>query len=341
MKAIQILIIVLILVCLFISLSITAISAANEIPTSTEKPEEDFKMTPLVRIRPVVDVIEKGQDGIVELYIDNSPKNEVVLHMEMHVSDACVPSGIHIYSEGVAWPPVNEIAYAPLFEIPPGTARTIVIHLKAAENAKVGKHYLLFNGLYYPGNNKKLSMPISLSFPITVKEVSKEIPPTSKLIPTSPESTSVYLHGERTSVTVGEDIVLSLSAINLITKPTMTLQLILKVPSGISVSSADFVESGAGQYTATYIVEPGKERHIGVNIKTNEPGDFTVVGRIVYYFGDDKSNAEYKTKTLPVKVRPISASAQTQTPIANTPGFEVVVAIVGLLAVAYLVGRWK
>ena len=163
-----------------------------------------------------------------------------------------------------------------------------------------------------------------------------------------PGEPSVYLHGEKTSVTVGGDILLSLSAVNLITKPTMTLQLILKVPSGMSITSTEFIESGMGQYTATYTVEPGKERHISVNIKTNQAGDFNVEGDICYYFGGDKSTAEYKKAKLPVKVNPISASTPTGTTHTPSPtetsgfeGFEVVFATAGLLAVAYLVGRKK
>ena len=160
-----------------------------------------------------------------------------------------------------------------------------------------------------------------------------------------PEEVYVYLHGDKTDVIVGEEAILSLSTVNLITKPTMTLQLILKVPSGMSISSAEFIESGAGQYTATYTVEPGKERHIGVSIKTNEPGDFTVVGTIAYYFEGDKSTAEYKNVKLPVKVNPISTQTTiktTPTPSpTKTPGFEPIFAITSLLAVAYLVRRKK
>jgi hypothetical protein len=154
---------------------------------------------------------------------------------------------------------------------------------------------------------------------------------------------SIYLHGEKTEVIVGEDIILSLSAINLITKPTLTLQLILKVPSGMSITSTEFAESGAGQYTATYTVEPGKERHIGVSIKTNQVGKFNVEGDICYYFGGDKSTAESKNVKLPVKVNPIPTPTRT-TPTPSppeTPGFDAVFAITELLVIAYIIGRKK
>jgi PKD repeat protein len=174
--------------------------------------------------------------------------------------------------------------------------------------------------------------------PTTFPEYIETPPPISK-----PGGVNVYLHGEKTDVKVGEDIILSLSAVNLITKPTMTLQLILKVPSGMSITSIEFIESGAGMYTATYTVEPGKERHIGVSIKTNQVGKFNVEGDICYYFGGDKSTAEYKNIKLPVKVNPTSTPIPTgTTPTSKsteTPGIEAVFVIAGLLVVAYPMGR--
>ncbi|HPS89915.1 MAG TPA: hypothetical protein PLC35_08095, partial [Methanosarcina vacuolata] len=83
-------------------------------------------------------------------------------------------------------------------------------------------------------------------------------------------SASVDLHGEKTSVLKGEDILLKLSAVNFITKPTMHVQAIIIPPSGMSVSSSEFVESGAGQYTTTYDIEPGKGRDIEVRIAANQ-----------------------------------------------------------------------
>jgi len=137
--------------------------------TSIAVIEEKFRVAPTVVLRPVVDVIERGQDGIVELYINNPSLNDVALHMEMHVT---VPAGIHVYSES-AW----------IFEVPPGIERTFLIHIKADKTARIGECTLHFSGLYYPGNNKDLYNPISLTYPVTVKEASEEIPTPT---PTSP-----------------------------------------------------------------------------------------------------------------------------------------------------------
>ena len=143
----------------------TATPVVTPTITPTTPSEEKFRVGPTVVLRPVVDVIEKGQDGIVELYMDNPSLNDVVLHLDAHV---IVPAGIHIHSEQYAWATAAGVAYAPAFEIPPGTARTISIHVKADETARIGSYTLHFSGLYYPGNNKDLYNPISLTYPLEI-----------------------------------------------------------------------------------------------------------------------------------------------------------------------------
>ncbi len=162
--------------------------------------------------------------------------------------------------------------------------------------------------------------------------------PSSKPSATPPPNASVQLHGEKTDVVVGEDILLRLSAVNLITKPIMRVQVIILPPSGMSVTSSEFVQSGAGQFTTTYEIPPGKGRDIEVRIISNQIGEFEVQGRIVYYF-DDIAKAEDYTLRLPIKVRqdnqPTPAATQNRKWI---PGFELLLAIAGLLII-YLVKR--
>jgi hypothetical protein len=143
-------------------------------------------------------------------------------------------------------------------------------------------------------------------------------------------SSAVLLHGEKTDVVLGEDILLKLSAVNLITKPAMSVQVMIYPPSGMSVTGSEFVKSGAGIYTTTYTLNPGDGKDIEVHIKSNQVGDFNAKGRIVYYFGDDKTKAEDYTLNLPIKVRKEIAS--TQEPAGkSTPGFEGFLGISGLL----------
>jgi len=150
----------------------------------------------------------------------------------------------------------------------------------------------------------------------------------------APPSASVNLHGEKTRVVSGEDILLKLSAVNLITKPVMHVQVIIIPPSGMSVSSSEFVQSGAGQYTTTYELEPGQGRDIEVRIETNQPGDFNVEGRVVYYFGEDTENAEDYTLNLPIKVETKSYPVEE-----SLPGFRLTSLVFALVAAFILKKR--
>jgi uncharacterized protein YxeA len=131
---------------------------------------------------------------------------------------------------------------------------------------------------------------------------------------------SVVLHGEKTDVVLGEDIILKLSAVNIITKPVMTVQVILIPPSGMSVTSSDFVTSGAGQFTSTFKLDPGDGKDIEIRIKTNQAGDLNVTGRVIFYFGEDRSTSEDFLMSLPIKVRvpPVPTEAP---PIEIVPKF--------------------
>lgn len=169
---------------------------------------------------------------------------------------------------------------------------------------------------------------------VTIEETAPTPATTSDTSGQSSKSASVSLHGEKTDVVLGEDILLKLSAVNLITKPKMHVQVIIIPPSGMSVTSSEFSKSGAGQFTANYELEPGDGKDVEVRIKSNQVGDFNVNGRVVYYFGDEKDKAEDYNLNLPIKVRkePIDSAQNMQKVI---PGFTPIFAIIGLLATAY------
>jgi PGF-CTERM protein len=164
--------------------------------TSIAVIEEKFRVEPTVALTPIVNIIEKGQNGIVELYINNPSPNDVALHMEMNV---IVPAGIHVYSEQHVWATTAGGAYSSLFEVPPGTERTISLHVIADETARIGQHTLNFGGLYYPGNNKDLCNQISLTYPVIVIEPSMEVLISGEEVSTTGEEVSTT--GEAVSTT--------------------------------------------------------------------------------------------------------------------------------------------
>jgi len=115
----------------------------------------------------------------------------------------------------------------------------------------------------------------------------------------------------------------------------------------MSVTSSEFVQSGAGLFTASYEIEPGVGRDIEVRMRSNQVGDFVVNGRIVYYFGDNMDDAEDHTLTLPITVRAEEEAGTDQaagTPRSegsSTPGFGLVIAVMGLAAAGMVRGKIK
>ena len=147
---------------------IIAIGDMTAILKVTPTSEAKFRVGPVVKLRPVNDEIDSSRDGLVELSFSNPSLNDVALHGDFYVS---VPSGIHVYGQGLGLATAAGTAYGQ-FTAPPGTARTIYLNIKADETA-VGKTYFIhFIGQYWPGDNKDAFNPFSLTHPFTVLEAS-------------------------------------------------------------------------------------------------------------------------------------------------------------------------
>ncbi|MCZ7383035.1 MAG: hypothetical protein O8C64_15870 [Candidatus Methanoperedens sp.] len=158
----------------------TAVPATTASPATSAK----FRVGPSVTLRPVTDVIDTNQDGIVELFMNNPSLNDVTLNVDAQIS---VPSGIHVYGENFGQAAGAGVV-AGTFSVPPGTSRTISVTIKADKSARIGSHTLQFTGLYYPGDNKDNYQPLSLTYSVTVKNPSKEIPEPTQTPTSTPKT---------------------------------------------------------------------------------------------------------------------------------------------------------
>ena len=161
---------------------------------------------------------------------------------------------------------------------------------------------------------------------------------------------SVSLTSTKTTIKAKEPAIFTLSMINpLVNDVDLTVQSILKVSSGVHITATSFAASGSNQFTGTFKVRPGEENHITIQVTSEEVGPKVIESQIIYYPGEDKSkfsqlqqtmsiNAKEKSITIPT---PPPGETSTPTPTSGVPGFEMIFAIAGLLAVAYLVGRKK
>lgn len=129
-----------------------------------------FRVGPTVTLRPVTDVIETNQDGIVDLFMNNPSLNDARLNVDIRIS---VPSGMHVYGESFTQAAGAGVAYG-TFSLPPGTTKTIAVVIKADKSARIGSHTISFTGLYWPDENKDNYQPLSLTYSVNVKEPSEE-----------------------------------------------------------------------------------------------------------------------------------------------------------------------
>jgi len=154
-------------------------------------------------------------------------------------------------------------------------------------------------------------------------------------IPITVERTgpSVYFGTTRTTIKKGEDVIFALSAVNPIGNPSMTVQLILKPPSGVSVTSSSFAKAGSGIYTCTQTIESGDNvRSIEVRLTGNQAGTHEIESEVYYQFeGSSKSPPRYDTLTLIVE-QDIPMDSESDDQENGLPGFVAMAAAIGLLA---------
>jgi len=115
---------------------------------------------------------------------------------------------------------------------------------------------------------------------------------------------SLQLRSERTIVDLGNPAVLTFSATALITADDpVNIQLIIEAPSGVSVGGTAFIESGIGQYTTDFTLDPGRSEGLRIELNANEPGEYNVTGRAVYYEGNNNEDAEIESISIPIRIR--------------------------------------
>lgn len=250
--------------------------------------------------------IKQGQTSTISLTVKNTGSTEL---KDFEISDT-IPTGL-TFVEGE-----TSKKYASLS---PKDSRQFQYTVQIDEAGTFNLNPAIATYADDKGNYHTIkSKPGSIEVIATIFENS---PPTPKPTNGNVQSASVNLHGEKTDVALGENVLLKLSAVNIIGNPTMHVQVIIIPPNGWSVTSSEFSKSGAGQYTTMYDLKPEDgSRDIEVKIMPNQIGDnFEVKGRIIYYFGDDLTTREDHTLNLPIKVRAV-VNTQTPTPILQLQG---------------------
>jgi hypothetical protein len=145
--------------------------------------------------------------------------------------------------------------------------------------------------------------------------------PTTTKPELKPGQPYVDLYGHKTTVSVGEEIIIYLSAVNPITSSgTLVVQLTLRIPSGWSITSSGFGQIVGGMSTNTYEIQQGPNTQaIEVHILANEAFKGNVTGYMDYYFKDQVS--KYHTEAnLPVTASLVPPSTKSVTQPSSQAG---------------------
>ncbi len=125
----------------------------------------------------------------------------------------------------------------------------------------------------------------------------KEIP-----LEVSDKGPSVAFQCTKKEIDVGETAVFDLGVMNPLGGKTMNVQLVVRPPSGVSVSGSYFATSAGGMYQAEYTLEPGSDvRTISLEMIGNEEGKHDVEADVFYSFEEGKSYSRHDTLSLDVK----------------------------------------
>ena len=141
-------------------------------------------------------------------------------------------------------------------------------------------------------------------------------------IPCGTGQACVDIHAERTDVNVGEDVKLTLSMLNSLALPRMTVSMSLQVPAGwnVAVSGEGIADSCTSQCNGLYQIETGRQEAITFASTANQAGQFHFRGRLEWFFGDDRSQLHGEDVNILVQVTECGGVCNSDCPPGASPG---------------------
>ena len=135
---------------------------------------------------------------------------------------------------------------------------------------------------------------------VYVEEREASNPETKNPISTSTDRISLHLRGVATRISTDETAVLQFSAVNLNPDERLSIRLVLKVPSGMSLRGTSLADSGTGQYAATFNLPPGETAGTSIRLAATRTGHFEIEGIANYSF--DEGDEQTRQGTIPIIV---------------------------------------
>lgn len=93
---------------------------------------------------------------------------------------------------------------------------------------------------------------------------------------------------------------------------------LLKLPSGLHLSSTQFTATGSNQMAGQFRVRPGEERHVGLDLWAEEPGSRTVEAQVTYGIEGRNGTPRMLQHTVTFEAEPRAEPSPTP-PASRTP----------------------
>ena len=127
------------------------------------------------------------------------------------------------------------------------------------------------------------------------------------------------IQGERTEVTVGDEVRIAFSTINSLAQPPMTVSMTLQAPSGWTIVGEGISDACTSQCSAVYQIGSGKQRAVTFTSRANEAGQFIFQGRLEWYFGNDRERIYSENKDIRVMVMEAPTPTPAPTAVVSPP----------------------
>ena len=164
-----------------VALVILALNAQSPPRAQAQSPDDTptprLPIGPSINLRPVNDVIERDQPGVIEAMLRNPRANDSTMVVDMSVT---LPSGIHVTGAEFVTDEGAGVASAS-YEVPPGYARSISIRIRAD---RIGRFTIHLTGIYWPKGDKDAFRQFSFTHPFTALAASA---PEPEEAPTPPQ----------------------------------------------------------------------------------------------------------------------------------------------------------
>ena len=264
-------------------------------PTWTPVPTPTPVVNPKVNFTAARKEIPFGEPIKLTLTLTGPPRSWRALNLDLNV-----PDGVTLTNgEDCTTLTPNHCYYREEFP-KDGPPQTLKIEATASAPGE-----LIFRGeAFWYDDEREDSDPFKQSFETTV-------------IVLPPKPPFVDLHASKTKVTVGEPVVLTLTAQNFNARQFMTLNLSLPVPDGWSIQQTDFARacSGGQCFYRKDLGQSERPTYIGITVVPNEPGEVDDVAIIKWFYGDGLNDGE---KGVPLKLT-VEPAIPTPSPIPTPP----------------------